>query len=273
MDELKVAELCKAIIEPLLSKLASKDDIDHFVQFIEGQFKDELQSRDVKISALESRIVALETALVTSKDVENRVEKLEAELDRAPPASDSFDYAFPTDTIEADRAKLDMLLIGDSNVRFLDANAINPGKVNKIDCTGGASITDIRTNLIDLNNKFDIEKAVIHVGGNHIPREEPHDLADNLISLLKAAKAGMPNTKLFFSAMFPRCRDSFLPGINMVNELVYEACGALDIGFIQHPRLARYGFTNYRLFGRDRIHLNPRGQLFVGQDVHHGINK
>lgn len=267
MDASDVTNLCKAIIDPLLEKLASKDDIDTFVKFIEGHFKDELKLRDDKIAVLQSKNAELETRM-------SAIEKgLQRQRSDVEPSAPLYDYSFPDRADAEDRPKIDMLLIGDSNVRFLNTENINPGKENELDCTGGGKIPQIRENLIEFHDTHDIREAVIHVGSNHIPNDSPNELADKLESFLKAAKSAMPNTSLHFSAILPKLDNSFLPGINIVNEHIYSVCQALNIGFIQYPSFARYGFTNYYLFGRDKIHTNPRGQAIMCNNIRKAITK
>ena len=270
MDASAITNLFKAIIDPLVEKLASKDDIDTFVKFIDGKFKDELKIRDDKIEVLESKNAELESRISA---IELGLKGHQSTVVEQQLPYDQFDCTFPDRSdVEEARPELDLLVIGDSNVRFLKTDEINPGKSSKIDCTGGGKLHHIRENLIKQHEAYDIRNAVIHVGSNHIPTDRPIDVARKLESFLKAVKLAMPNTFLHFSAILPKLSNSYLPGINYVNEHIFNVCRSLHIAFIQYPGFAQNGLTNPSLFGRDRIHTNPRGQAIMSKHIKIALN-
>ena len=61
------------------------------------------------------------------------------------------------DGLNEEKESLDFVCLGDSIVRWLDLDSINPGSNNKLECMRGAKIEDIRGKLIDLNDQFNIK--------------------------------------------------------------------------------------------------------------------
>ena len=78
----------------------------------------------------------------------------------------------------------------------------------------------------------------------------------------------MPRTDIYFSAILPKVDNNFTPGINEINSLVFSACKALDIKFVQHQRFSRNGLMNESLYTlSDLIHLNRGGVRQLSYDI------
>ena len=65
-------------------------------------------------------------------------------------------------------------------------------------CLPGVKISHILSEITSLSKTYNIKKMVIHVGGNHIPHEDPHPIITKLKDMLKEIISIMPETKLYF---------------------------------------------------------------------------
>ena len=64
-----------------------------------------------------------------------------------------------------------LLIVGDSCVKYMDADKINPGGNNKLVCIRGGKANDIRNAIMEVNASHAVAHCVIHVDSNHIPEE------------------------------------------------------------------------------------------------------
>ena len=151
---------------------------------------------------------------------------------------------------------------------------LNPDGANKKICLRGAEIDRIRDAVLEINNDFDVKRLAIHGGSNSIPFNTPLQVAYDIINFLSEVKLLMPRTEVFFSAILPKSSsafsydNSYLPGINEINTLVYSACNTLGVKFIQHSRFSRDGIVNEALFTlSDYVHLNRRGVRQFSYDL------
>ena len=154
---------------------------------------------------------------------------------------------------------IDFACVGDSIVRWIDIDSINPGSHNKLVCRPGATIADIRNSLKEMEEDYTVKNLLVHVGCNEIPQVQPFEVARRLSSLLAEIKVYMPFTKVFVSGILPKLGPEFLPGINDVNFMLFNTCQMLGMSFIQHSAFCRRGEINFRLLAGDGIHLNRGG--------------
>ena len=80
-----------------------------------------------------------------------------------------------------------------------------------------------------------LKSIIIHVGTNHLPRDNPVDMANKIWRLMIHTSKEFPNTLIYFSAILPKFNRSFNSMINCVNNEVFSLC--LDnqkSEFIQH---------------------------------------
>ena len=170
------------------------------------------------------------------------------------------------DETEQDQ-KIDLLLAGDSCIKHIDVNKINPGGNNRQECIRGGKINDIRNAIMEVNASCEVSHCVIHVGSNHIPEEPPHTVASKLISLLKEVRHNMPNTTVSFSAILPKYGPDFLPGINTINWLVFNSASEIGYAFIFHSNFASHGHINNFLICKDGVHPSFRGVAQLAWDI------
>ena len=134
-------------------------------------------------------------------------------------------------------------------------------------CMSGAKVKDVKERLKEIEN-YNIKNLIIHVGGNNIPMDSPDILSEKIIDLLLYAKKVMHSTKVYFSAIIPRCEDNYLPGINYVNRKIRHFCDNNAIFFIPHYQFySNNGGINYDLLIKDKVHPTRRGSNTIAKNI------
>ena len=154
-------------------------------------------------------------------------------------------------------------------VKYIDAKKIekrSPDKAMSI-CMSGAKVRDVSSKITELNQQFNIKKIIIHVGGNNIPQDDPSKLSHKITHLLQNCQTLMPLTKIHYSAIIPRVSDSFINGINAVNENVEHFCSENHISFIQHFQFfTKDHGMNFKMFIADKVHPTREGSSVIAKN-------
>ena len=180
---------------------------------------------------------------------------------------------------DIEKTELDLLVIGSSIMRDVDASRIESRSTTKAltICMPGARIEDVRKKITNLHHNHVIKNIIIHVGGNNLNKNTTHDprlLSNEVIELLQHTTKIMPETKIHYSAILPRSSDNILPAIFHINRTVKEYCMTNNIKFIPHYLFHEYRVTNsqvhYRinrsLFIKDIIHPTPAGTSAIAKN-------
>ena len=175
------------------------------------------------------------------------------------------------DTVKGD---VDLLLIGDSIVRWVDpSKVIGEGKVSEHVCMPGKKTSDIKERLKEESSKFNFSKIVIHCSSNNIPQDPPAKVALDVMSLAKSAKANHPNAKIYVSAVLPKINSNYLPGIDEVNQRLFQGQGHVGYHLIQHPQFCSNRQFDFGMFSkievekRRPIHLNHNGIVNFARNI------
>ena len=294
-------------IDGLLDILASKNDLQTFIVDIETKirsdiessfetFNRELESRDLQIKSLQTEVEKLKLSRIQNaslyEEMKERIENLESRqnytFDSSAVLSQSAESNISTtdtnsvpdndnesndieDNDESvqqnEKETLDFVCLGDSIVKWLNIDQINPNSKNLKVCKPGAKIGDIRNELIELNERYDISNLYLHIGCNEIPSKRPLDVAIELANLLSEVSSFMPSTKVYLSAILPKTANNYLRGINMINYLICNMCNTLGYVLVQHPSFSSNGCINWDLYAHDGIHLNTRGVSQLASDI------
>lgn len=199
---------------------------------------DEIAKRDVIISDLNSKIDSLISAndLMDTPQLEN-VEKVEH----------------------------DLLLIGDSIVRHVDSESINPGGDTEVKCLPGARPDDVVNEFRKMSQHNSYKRIIVHVGSNLIPKFSRSYTAAKVTECLEMVKELSPQSRIAFSPILPKDGDHLLAGIDEVNHRVIQSGQTGPIrtrfGFANHARCMQdnLGHVDPGLFVDDGIHLSRRG--------------
>lgn len=155
----------------------------------------------------------------------------------------------------------DLLVIGDSLIKHLDGEVINPGGETTIACHPGARPDKIASEFRQLAAKNTYKKIIVHVGSNLIPRYSTTFVADKIVACMEVVKQLAPKAKIAFSTVLPKWSNRLLPGIDEVNRRAIGSGRAVGYGYVDHCRF----MTNRRgvdpsLFWKDGIHLSDKGK-------------
>lgn len=163
--------------------------------------------------------------------------------------------------------------MGDSIVKHIDVDRINPGGHNRKKALLGGKISDILNEIIDLNKKLDIQELLVHVGTNHVPYESPDVVFGQLMEMIKFLTDTMPDTKLYISSILPKGMKSdpdynMLPGILNINSRLYHMQNQSGFTLISHNSfyMGSRAFDTSLLSRNDVIHLNRKGQGRLARD-------
>ena len=164
----------------------------------------------------------------------------------------------------SEKVDKDLVFIGDSIIKHVKLNLVNPDKTNELCCIPGADISRIEQEIIKADEKYNMKKLALHVGSNEIPINDPEKVAHKLVNLIKATKKQMPDTELYFSAILPKISSSYNPGINYINQFLYNSSKTDNFTFVQHPQFSRNGIINFDNYARVEVQSNRAIHLSKG---------
>lgn len=230
-------------IESLEFRVKLKDDE---VAKLASNFQDELRKRDKVISDLTDKIEQIELKNRNSNEITNTNENEEL---------------VKQDDLKMDeKTEHDLLVIGDSLVRNVNGEAINPGGDTTIECIPGARPENVAETFRQLSKTKSFKRVIVHVGSNLIPRYSPAYVADKITDCLDVVKNLSPSSRLAFSSVLPKIGNHLNPGINVVNSRVV-ASGRSG------PSRCRYGSADHSLFFvNNQGQVNPN--LFLRDGIH-----
>ena len=282
-----------ALLESLNSLklvVATKDDVDRIVKTLEAQFRSEFKARDDKIAALETEMEQLKKANTEyAQRIESRLSNLEHAIISPPPVSSTnpspdcsdldprtieladFNPIHPPKesyepVIENTKTNIDLLVIGDSIVKYMNTDKFYPGAV--VISIPGARCIQIFSRLVELALRYNLKRVVIHVGSNYIPEFNPHRIAKEINDFLRGISDWLPEVEFAFSSTLPKFNDTYLPGIKQINNLIGEACTDQGIAFISNGSFyLKNGKGNGKLICNDGVHPSYRGVAAMEKSI------
>ena len=286
MKELDVEHLEKLLlpIKDCLKNLATKQsllnlptkadlnsELQQLFESVTIHVGEELAKRDKKF-----------TAELKLRD--ERIDKLEAQIQElcqnnksAPETEHSRQTTYAPElfsTVEnSQKENVDLCLIGDSIVKHIDLEKINPGSINKKLCTPGGKIENAREQLKSVSLNNNVKKLIFCTGTNHIPQEKPLDVAKKLINLIRDAKHNLPDSQIFVSAILPKYGKSYARGINIINRTLFQASKLYKFDLIFNLQFQVNGAQNDALYGMDELHLNRRGVARLAKNFKYRLKK
>ena len=234
----EVIGICRGVVETETDKLfnaikllPTKDDLTSLVDAVEQRLLAKIQSQDDKISTLQSQVKILEdkhsTDIKKINELTDKIEILNTRLDTIEVKAIESD-AIIDEKVENlnqqfessqnfrsgnDKEELDLIILGDSIVKRIDANAVltspttrinSPEAKVRVESISGAGIQEIYERAQDLSEQYRTKKIILHVGANHIPKISPRSLSFSIIRLIEGIQALFPPTDIFYSAILPK---------------------------------------------------------------------
>ena len=252
-------KLFDKLLKPLLEKfdnLPTKEYLDKNLHEISKQHEAELQARDHEILELKARISELELRLPQNNESSGSI----------VPISYCEEILPFTESSNA-KEKKDVIIIGDSIIRHLDTDKINPGKQNTLECLPGAKIGHVRNKLVQINDKYDCQSLILHFGSNNIPDDTPEVVYRKILATVEDTRKAMPNTKIFVSAILPKLGNKFNKGINYVNQKLFDISIRKGFYYIHNHNFCANGIIDRKLYSKDNIHLSYSGVARLGTNI------
>lgn len=257
-----------ARIEKLEKQMKSKDDelrnLRSEIRNTKKHFDEELANKNLTIAELSSKIDALSQQLHDKPAASSDSHLYEIEPESEPVHS----------TDQPPKIEQDLLIIGDSLLRDLDANVINPGGDTTITCLPGARPRDVLNKFRKMAATHRFKRVIVHVGSNLIPKFAPDICSTRIIDCMESIRELAPDSKLSFSTVLPKLGDHLINGINKVNFDVFKSgkIGPSRTRFGHVPHNAYFttarGEVNCDLFKRDGIHLSDKGRAAFAKSLY-----
>lgn len=253
-------------LELLENKLNAKNseisDLKELLKSAEQSFEAKIIQRDLVISELSAKIEKLSNLQPLQSNIHDPVQSL-ANTDENAERTDEK----PTPV------EHDLLVIGDSILRDLDCEVINPGGDATVKCLPGARPEDVIDEFRRISKTDSYKRIIVHVGSNLIPKFNPSYVSAKIVECLETVKKLSPHSKLAFSQILPKEGDHLIAGINTVNRQVLSSglCGPARTRFGNIPHgeffCDRGGAVIPQLFTGDGIHLSARGKLQLAKSM------
>lgn len=236
-------------------------DLESLLLDAKRNFDDELKKRDTHIAELFSKISEM---TIKFPPLDATILEESEETDESKP-------------VEVETTKRDLLIIGDSLVRNLEANNINPGGDTQIECIGGARPVDIVDKFRAMCKTEEYKRVIVHVGTNLVPKFSRANVADKITESLELIRQLSPKSRVAFSRLLPKEGDHLLPGINEINGRVMRGgeTGHFRSRYtsICHREFfaGRTSRVNARLLKKDGVHLSELGDRALENSIKHGL--
>ena len=236
-------------LNKLEKRLSDKDSIidrlNSKIKNLENELKQFKSDRVVAIESLKQKINSIEAQLH------------ELDLPASPPASASD----PPPTAAVKERK-DVLIIGDSIIKHLDASSITT-KQTDVKCFPGARCDRILSELSALLKNYEYDHIICHVGTNYIPQHDPQYVSNRILDFLSSVRAIAPLSKVTWSPILPKWNDSMKKGINTINNNIFHRYHMIKrisepmdhVSFFKN----NVGQVNTKLFCHDGCHLSYEG--------------
>ena len=166
-------------------------------------FADEIKERDAVITDLFEKLDELklndQPATVENNEPAENVDESAAEV------------ATPVVKVEHDH-----LVLGDSLLRNLNPEAINPGGDTTIECVPGARPDGLIDKFNEIGKTTSYKRIIVHAVTNIAPNFSRAIFAYKIIETLENVRKLSPHSKLAFSPVLPKEGDHIIDGINDV---------------------------------------------------------
>ena len=264
-----------------LEDLLNKSEIIDLIGNLFGEFMKELKKRDDKIEYLEKLLLenSLEKSTacapsspspilpdapvcedyleqdIVSQFIPNNCDNLQRNLSEFVPE-------IPTNS----REHIDLLLIGDSIIKYIDASKLSSGTVRKI-CIPGVRVDFLFSKIVELNLKYVFKRVVFHVGTNYIPSNSRRFIIKELTGFLDGLHHFIPETDFVLSEILPRTSSLYMEGIDHINQEMRDHSIDNGMGHIHHGYFGKSAETDHRSICWDGVHLNFHGVMKLQESL------
>ena len=262
----------KDFISHLPTKGDLSSELNELFESVTIFVNEEIKKRDDKIENLEKKINELTEKQL---EIENKITKIEKnEIQRSPTAKQTVDTNKPVESKQIhEKKEVDVCLIGDSIIRHVDLDRINPGKHNLKICKPGGTVENAHNDIKSAFHNNKIKRLIICTGTNLIPKQKPVFVLKELITLIEDVRFNMPDTQIFISSILPKHGTTYASGINYVNRKLNEASKFYNFDFIFNLQFQSEGKQNSTMFAQDQLHLSKRGVAQLAMNFKYRLKK
>ena len=172
----------------------------------------------------------------------------------------------------AEKKPVDLLIVGDSLVKWLDPSKISSGETIH-ECLPGGRIKDVKNKIKKVCNTVIPKNLFICCGSNHIPEQCPETVSRKLLSMVKEVKENLPNTNIFVNSILPKIDETYSPGMQSINKQLLWKCKKLGVDLVYNKQFWLGELFNYNLLARDKIHLSKKGVATLGSNIKYRLRK
>ena len=224
---------------------------DDFALDVESRFK-EMERRLGEMSHLFDEI----------KKRDERIAELEREVAQMKKSATSTTSEKPSVEI----TDHDLLIIGDSIVKSVDLEKLDPKKNSTLVCVHGGTPRDVANQFKEISTKKRFKRVIVHVGTNLIPKFSKNFVVDKINEcMLEIRKHASPTCKVAFSGILPKFNDGYLRDIDWINFNVWRSGSfgppSVQYGYVEHFSffVGKNGKVDPKLLNKDAIHLSSYG--------------
>ena len=158
-----------------------------------------------------------------------------------------------------------LLLIGDSMIKYVDANRLMHTRKNDKLCIPGATIETIENEIVKHykhSNNDMYTDVLVHVGTNNIPHDHPNIVINSLARLMHTVQKSFPRAEMYFSGIIPKYSNAYIIITDKINYALRNWCRVNGYHFVDTRGLfvnSKYRIRFDRLSKNDRLHLNRAG--------------
>ena len=151
----------------------------------------------------------------------------------------------------------DLLLLIDSNGRYIDANNLSDESNLSWSKQSCPTVESAINTIMNLNFRTEPETVICHTGTNDLASKNPLEAKNEIIDMIEIIRQKLPNTKVVRSVLLPR-KDYLKQDTMKLNELIYRHINMMQnvLEFLKHDNIS----NSRRQVLYDTKHLNK----FVG---------
>ena len=176
-----------------------------------------------------------------------------------------------TEQLYEDKKVIDTVIFGDSIVKRIEPEKITKNTEESLNyAVSGAKVKHIYDQyrlFSEEHNDVNVRNVIVHVGCNHLPRDDPDNVVQKICKLLSFLESNLPNANIFYSGIIPKYSNKSINMISYINTCIYHYCLRNNrLNFILHKLFVTKMEMNDNLYWKDYVHPNRHGLRQLAKD-------
>ena len=176
-----------------------------------------------------------------------------------------------TEQLYEDKMVIDTVIFGDSIVKRIEPEKITKNTEESLNyAVSGAKVKHIYDQyrlFSEEHNDVNVRNVIVHVGCNHLPRDDPDNVVQKICKLLSFLESNLPNANIFYSGIIPKYSNKSINMISYINTCIYHYCLRNNrLNFILHKLFVTKMEMNDNLYWKDYVHPNRHGLRQLAKD-------